>query len=83
VAGHRRRDYGIEPPDIPDPGKPLTEMTLEELAEFRRQLRKATAEFGKRRREKMIRLGKASPRTQAEMEIFASDLLKRSRDAGD
>jgi hypothetical protein len=41
------------------------------IAQVRRELK----EFDRPRREKLVRLGRVKPRTAAEWEIFASDLL--------
>jgi hypothetical protein len=67
----------VNRPDPPD--KPLTEMTREELAAFRRQLRAELRELDRPRRERKLRRGLVSPRNRAEQEIFAADLLAPRR----
>ena len=68
-----------DPP--PGPDKPVSEMTAEEVAEFRRELRRELREMERPRRERALRAGRGKPRSRAEWDIFASDLLKDRRGA--
>jgi hypothetical protein len=59
------------------PEKPAAEMTPDELAEYRNDLRRRLRDLKQPQREADLRAGRARPRTMAEIEIFATDLLKR------
>lgn len=58
MAGHRRRRI-----ELPEPGKPVAEMTADERAAYVTALRQAL-------RDDEVRRGKRKPRTMRETEIF-------------
>ncbi|HEX2823451.1 MAG TPA: hypothetical protein VHO07_25315 [Streptosporangiaceae bacterium] len=68
----------------PDDGlnfdKPFTQMTPDELADARRQIRAKLRELQRPGREAKLRRGVAKPKNRAEWEIFAADLLKDKQD---
>jgi len=63
-------------PDDLEPEKPVSEMTADELAEFRRKLRRELRDLERPRRDKKLRQGRAKPRNRAEWEIFGSHWSK-------
>jgi hypothetical protein len=67
VAGHRRRrpESGERPglPDLPEPEKPLTEMTAAERNTY-------TARLGRALRDDEVRRGRRPPRSMREVEIW-------------
>lgn len=74
-------------PESLEPGKPAAEMTSEERQEYvtdlRRRMRAELREIERPRRQAKLRQGRVKPRTLAEAEIFAEDLLgKREKRRG-
>lgn len=71
------------PPDLPE-HKPIAEMTTEEQREYARELgricRRELAELNRPKRERRLRRGEVRPRNRAELEIFATDLMKKRND---
>src|SRR5579875_506750 len=63
------------PPAIPEPGKPLTEMTRDELAQWRRSFRRW-------QRDNDVAAGRRTPSTMREMEIWENSVtvLEQRRD---
>jgi hypothetical protein len=77
-AAGRREQF----PEFPERSKPVAEMTEAERQEYTRDLRRFLRDAKKPQREAGLRAGRIRPRTQREVEIFASDLLGR-RTVGD
>lgn len=72
-----------EPPESLEPGKPAAEMTPDELAGFRASLRREVRQFRRPGLDSRLRQGRVRPRTLAETEIFAADLLGKRESRGD